>query len=257
MRFRLIRHGLVESTNERALEAVAAGEARHGDVHVAEGQTRGRGRLGRAWESAAGEGLYMSLVLLPPPPPLSPVALTMASALAVLRAVRALGLAQAALDWPNDVVVGASKLCGVLVESRGLDPLRPHYVIGVGLNVLQRNFSPELQAERAVTSLALQEIACTVERARDALLETFESEIERLSGDPEGLARDFLASTGWEGVDVRIGVGERVFEGRLVELSPARGICIARPDGSRQRMAVEHVRSLTLLSTRPARRTDL
>ena len=68
MTLRVLRHGIVDSTSERAFAALADGSARHGDVHVAEGQSAGRGRLGRLWASAPGEGLYASLVLLPGPP---------------------------------------------------------------------------------------------------------------------------------------------------------------------------------------------
>lgn len=257
MRFRLIQHDVVDSTNERALEALASGTASHGDVHVAVGQTRGRGRLGRPWESAAGEGLFLSIVLLPPPPPLSPVALTMATGLAVLGAVRELGLERASLDWPNDVVVGPAKLCGVLVESRGLDPAAPHYVVGIGLNVAQRRFSQELAGERAVTSLALEGIACTLERARGALLDAFGVEIERVAADPEGIARDYLDATGWKGAHVLVRVGERSLAGRLLELSPERGLWIAQADGRREHVSIEHVNSLAPLSARPLRRDDL
>ena len=126
MQFRVLRHGVVDSTSERAFAAIEDGSARHGDVHVAEAQTRGRGRLGRSWASAPGEGLYLSTVLLPGPPPLSPTALTMATGLAVHDAVRGLGVDAVRLDWPNDVVVDDAKLCGILVESRGLTPAAPH-----------------------------------------------------------------------------------------------------------------------------------
>ena len=101
MQFRLHRHGAVDSTNERAFAAIQSGSALHGDVHVASGQTLGRGRLGRTWVSPEREGLYLSVILLPGPPPIEPAALTMASGLAVLDAVRALGLLGARLDWPN------------------------------------------------------------------------------------------------------------------------------------------------------------
>ena len=66
--FRVIEHGTVDSTSERAFAALACGEARHGDVHVATAQTAGRGRRGASWSSAKDAGLYMSVVWLPPPP---------------------------------------------------------------------------------------------------------------------------------------------------------------------------------------------
>ena len=65
MELRLHRYGLVDSTNERALVAIQAGRALHGDVHIAAGQTSGRGRREHRWVSPIGEGLYMSVVVQP------------------------------------------------------------------------------------------------------------------------------------------------------------------------------------------------
>ena len=97
MQQRRIDHGVTDSTNERALEALERGEARQGDVHVASAQTRGRGSRGRSWLDAPGESLLFSVVHFasPPAPPMP--ALTTATGLAVRDAVRALGLERAAL----------------------------------------------------------------------------------------------------------------------------------------------------------------
>ncbi|HVS19810.1 MAG TPA: biotin--[acetyl-CoA-carboxylase] ligase, partial [Planctomycetota bacterium] len=119
---RVLHHEIVDSTNERAFAALAAGTALHGDVHVARGQTAGRGRRGARWVSSAGEGLFASLVLLPAPPAPPAPAITMFAGLALLDALHELGLVRARLKWPNDVVVGDAKLGGCLVESRGFQP---------------------------------------------------------------------------------------------------------------------------------------
>ena len=224
MRLRLIRHGEIDSTSERAFAAIADGSARHGDVHVATAQTRGRGRLGRSWSSPAGQGVYLSLVLLPPPPPWSPAALTIAAGLAAFDAAEALGVREARLDWPNDLVVGEAKLAGVLVETRGLDPRAPHYVVGVGWNVRQRAFPAELAAEREVASLATLGVDATVEEALAAVLETLPRRLERIPADEVGLAADFLQATRLRGARVRVLVGEAEHEGRLDGLSVADGL---------------------------------
>jgi BirA family biotin operon repressor/biotin-[acetyl-CoA-carboxylase] ligase len=226
VRLRLIRHGEIDSTSERAFAAIANGSARHGDVHLATAQTRGRGRLGRRWSSPAGEGVYLSLVLLPPPPPPSPAALTIAAGLAAFDAAKALGVREARLDWPNDLVVGAAKLAGVLVETRGLDPRAPHYVVGVGLNVLQREFPAELVAEREVASLATLGIDATVEQALAALLETLPRRLDRIDGEVDGLAAEFLRATGLLGARVRVLVGDAEHVGVLEGLSIAKGLVL-------------------------------
>src|SRR3954462_7216769 len=86
MQFRTIRHGVVDSTSERAFTAVAEGSAKHGDVHVAVAQTAGRGRQGGRGHSGGGDGLYASIVLLPEVE-LSAAGATIAAGLAVHDAV--------------------------------------------------------------------------------------------------------------------------------------------------------------------------
>lgn len=186
---------MIDSTSERAFAALAAGTARHGDVHVASGQTAGRGRLGRRWHSSTDEGLYLSLVLVPPPPAWDGPIVTIAAGLAVLDAVRALGAADVRLKWPNDVVWGDAKLAGVLVETRGLDPAHPHYVVGIGLNVRQLEFAPELVRERAVTSLRALGLDVSLDEARERVIDHLAGRVEEIPRERARLARDYLAAT--------------------------------------------------------------
>ena len=244
MRLRLLHYGEVDSTSERAFASLAAGEARHGDVHVAMAQTSGRGRLGRGWWSPADEGVYLSLVLLPPPPPWHPAALTIAAGLAAFDAALALGVRGARLDWPNDLVVGEAKLAGVLVETRGLDPRAPHYVVGVGMNVLQREFPPELVAEREAASLATLGLDATVEEALEAVLESLPRRLERASRDEGSLCTDYLGATGLRGARVRIAVGDFYHQGILEGLSVAEGLSLREVRGL-QRYPLEVVRSVS------------
>lgn len=240
---RILRHGIVDSTSERAFAELAAGRARHADVHVAEAQTRGRGRLGRAWHSPAGEGLYASFVLLPDAP-WNPAALTMALGLGTLDAVRALGLARAGLKWPNDVMVDGAKVAGVLAETRDLDPRRPAYVAGIGIDVLQRAFPLELLAERPVTSLALCGVACTVEDALRELVQAVLRRCARIAGDTAGLEADFLRAAGLDGGRVRAEIAAGTIAGELAHFSVAAGLRLRPAAGPEVRCALEHVRGL-------------
>lgn len=242
MELHRIRHEVVDSTSERALAAVAAGTARHGDVHEAEAQTAGRGRRGASWASARGEGLYLSLVLLPQRAP-RPAALTMGAGLAVLEAVHALGARTARLKWPNDVLARDAhgrdaKLAGILVESRGLDPARPHAVVGVGLNVLQRAFPPELERERAVTSLARLGCATTLDAARAELLARLAARMDEACEHPEACARDYALALGLVGRAVRVRLGSEERRGRL------DGVTLDGLVLSGERLALEHVQAL-------------
>lgn len=117
-----VHHRVVDSTNERA-KALAAAGAPHGTLVTAGEQTAGRGRQGRSWLAEAGTAVLMSVVLRPPPE-----ALPLAAAVAVAEAVPA----EAAIKWPNDVLVDGRKLAGILVEGR---PQEGWVVLGIGLNV--------------------------------------------------------------------------------------------------------------------------
>lgn len=247
MQLCLIRHASVDSTNERALVAVQAGSARHGDVHVAEEQSAGRGRRGHVWASARGEGLYLSLVLLPPRAP-RPTALTMAAGVAVLACVRALGARTARLKWPNDVLAldgegRVAKLAGILVEARGFDPARPHAVVGIGLNVRQRAFPPELERERAVTSLARLGCEVTLEDALARLCAELGPRLERALTEPEASAREYGAALALVGRRVRVALAREEHVGVLRGLS-LDGLELDGPELGGRRLALEHVLAL-------------
>lgn len=241
---RRFHHGTTDSTSERAFAALAAGTARHGDVHLADAQTAGHGRFGRRWHSPAGEGLYASLVLLPPPPPWPPAAVTVAAALATHDAALELGLARAWLDWPNDLMVGDAKLAGVLVETRGLDPKAPHYVVGIGLNVRQRSFPPELVQERAVTSFALEGLDVALSDAERVLLECLARRVEQIDSTPAELEVDFVHATGLANQDVIVRVGEREERGRFAGFSFGAGLLLHLAGGREKRLPVEFVRAV-------------
>jgi BirA family biotin operon repressor/biotin-[acetyl-CoA-carboxylase] ligase len=140
------------STSDDARRAAKLG-APHGSTWVAEEQTAGRGRQGRAWVGRRGESLLFSVLVRTKCPPARLPQLALVAGLAVRdAAARALPGVDLRIKWPNDVVVGKKKLAGILVEStmagREVDAL----VVGVGVNVHTREFPPEL-VERA-TSIA-------------------------------------------------------------------------------------------------------
>jgi BirA family biotin operon repressor/biotin-[acetyl-CoA-carboxylase] ligase len=148
------------STNEVVAERARQGEP-PGLVVVAEEQTSGRGRMDRTWVSPPRAGLTFSVLLHPSPDHLGWVSLL--GGLAVARALRDQGGVDAVLKWPNDVLVGDRKVCGLLAQAvTGPDGLA--VVLGIGLNVTTRR--EELPIPQA-TSLALEGAATT---DRDTLL---------------------------------------------------------------------------------------
>ncbi|MBM3989222.1 MAG: biotin--[acetyl-CoA-carboxylase] ligase [Planctomycetes bacterium] len=231
VQLRVHHHERVDSTSERLFAALAAGTARHGDVHVACEQTAGRGRRGASWHSAPDGGLYLSLLLLPGAPALNPAALTMSAGLAAFETARELGVATARLKWPNDVVVDRprsepAKLAGVLVETRGLDLAAPHYVIGIGLNIAQRAFPPELLATRSVASVALEGGDPSLARAERDLLARLAHALEREALESPELGPRFLAAAQLHSRRVCVELGERELRGRVRALELDRGVLL-------------------------------
>lgn len=147
---RVLVYEEIGSTNDRALRL--GGD---GTVIVADAQTAGRGRHGRSWHSAPGLGLWFSVVFEKATP-----GLAFAAPLAVRDALAP--HVRATIKWPNDVLIGGKKVCGVLVENR-----LGRTVVGIGINVHHQmdDFPPELQ-DRA-TSI---ERACRVSIDRGVLL---------------------------------------------------------------------------------------
>lgn len=128
--------------------AAAAASPRAGRVVVTGHQTGGRGRMGRTWETPAGEALTFSAVVDPRLPDPDWPWVPLITGLCVVSALESLGV-EATLKWPNDVLVEGKKIAGILIE-RVQGPHGPLAVIGIGLNVHQR----ELPVP-AATSLAL------------------------------------------------------------------------------------------------------
>ena len=118
------------STNDDA-KALAERGAPMGDAVLARSQTRGRGRASRSFLSPEG-GLYLSVVLRPRRPPDEWSLVPLMAGAVVARELRRDGF-DARLKWPNDVLLGAEKVGGILVESRWGDS--PFAVVGIGLNV--------------------------------------------------------------------------------------------------------------------------
>ena len=157
---------VTNSTNTDALEAARAG-APHGSVYFADEQLAGRGRGDHGWQSAAGEGLYVSVLLRPQFPAVRLPLLPLAAGLAAADAIRAVAGLTVDLRWPNDLLVGTRKAGGILVEARPAARKESGTVavVGIGVNVHQHDFAPGLATP--ATSLDLEAGGCI---SRQALL---------------------------------------------------------------------------------------
>jgi BirA family biotin operon repressor/biotin-[acetyl-CoA-carboxylase] ligase len=155
-----VRHfGKIDSTNAAAMRAGAECWAQasaqdetadservagHGSVWLAEEQTAGKGRAGHDWQSQPRDGIYCSVLLRPRLAPAEVIILSLAAGLAVVEAVHEVTGLWSDLRWPNDVLLGGRKFCGILTELNAEVTRVRYVVVGMGLNVNHAEFPPEL-----------------------------------------------------------------------------------------------------------------
>jgi BirA family biotin operon repressor/biotin-[acetyl-CoA-carboxylase] ligase len=248
------------STNSDAL-AAARRAAPHGSVYFADEQLAGRGRGHHGWISAAGKGLYLSVLLRPKIPTSRLPLLPLAAGLAAAEAIRAVtGLAASPglgidLRWPNDLLIGPRKTGGILVESQTVTAQNriahagaaransvAFAVIGIGINVHQQVFPPGLTTP--ATSLDL-ELGLRISRQTllAALLKSLEREASALA-DPAAAAnipaRVEQASTWARGRSVVVhgpqscqGVTAGLDEDGFLRVATADGLVTVRSGGLR------------------------
>ena len=184
----IVRLDTVDSTQSVAFALAERGAADR-TVVVADEQLAGRGRRGRTWRAPAGTSLLASIVVRPRLPQSLLSTLSLTTAVAVAEALRRVAKVDARLKWPNDVLVAGRKVAGILLESRMSGGASVVTIIGVGINLGQREFPPDL-AEGA-TSIALETgQAPSRESVLAALLEEFDAWRARLEGEGFGPVRE-------------------------------------------------------------------
>jgi BirA family biotin operon repressor/biotin-[acetyl-CoA-carboxylase] ligase len=229
------------STNNDAMTAARNG-APHGTVIFADEQTAGRGRGDHAWHSAAGQGLYVSVILRVPLPASRLPLLPLAGGLAAAEALRVASGLTVDLRWPNDLLLGPRKTGGILAEAQTDAGAVAFAVMGIGINVHQRSFGPNLATP--ATSLDL-ESGRIIDRQQllIALLESLDRETRALLEPGAGnniLARLESASTWLRGREVEvhgplacIGVTEGLDEHGFLRVRTPQGLIHVQTGGIR------------------------
>ncbi len=212
------------STNADLLTAAAAGAA-EGDWLRAERQTAGRGRQGRTWVDGAGNLFASTIVRLRPGDPPAP-SLALVAGVALAEAVEGIAPGLARIKWPNDLMVGTSKLAGMLLE-RGADDA---VIAGFGVNVAQHPGLPE----RATTSLAAQGVRTEPAALLDGLAATFAARLSdwRATG-MSGIRNRWLALAHPVGTPLTARLPDgRTVQGRFDGLEPSGALRVKLPGGA-------------------------
>ncbi len=230
---RIEHHRSVMSTNAQARKLAREG-APEGLVVTADAQTGGRGRMQRVWHSPPGVNLYFSIVLRPPVPPRVVPQIPLLAAAALHTALASVaGGVDLRIKWPNDLLAGGRKLCGILCEMESEADMTHVVIVGIGVNVNLRALPPEI--ETVATSLLL-EIGREFSRPEllASILNAFEPLYRRwLEVQDLSLVLDYLEEYSWlRGKQVEVDQYGRRFTGIASGISPTGELLLDMADGS-------------------------
>ena len=225
------------STND-VVEKLARDGVKEGAVVFAESQTKGRGRLGRVWQSPTRKGLWFSVLLRPAMRLQETTQLTVISATALQRAFKAVAGVSAEIKWPNDLLIGGKKVAGILTEmSAEVDRVR-HLIIGIGVDVNQdaNEFAGELRQTATSLKLAAGEEICRAELATEILRELDADYARVCAGKFPEVADEWEAACVTIGKNVTVHVGDRKFRGRAEALDDDGALLVRTEHGHLERI---------------------
>lgn len=229
----VLRFESLPSTNLEAARRATEG-APEGLCVVAAEQTSGRGRLGRQWLSPKGAGLYFSMVLRPILPQSSWPLLTLMASVAVHDALLESCDVQTDIKWPNDIVAGEKKLCGILAET--VDTAGGSAVVlGIGINLNEHSFPPELQG----VATSIQGISggpVDYELVLQTLVRNLSAWYGKFQTNPAGnLAEEWCARSSYcKGKRIRVADGNGTFVGITKGLESDGGLVVELDNGDQK-----------------------
>ncbi|MHB1393484.1 MAG: biotin--[acetyl-CoA-carboxylase] ligase [Clostridia bacterium] len=206
-----------------------------GTVIIADEQTAGRGRLGRQWISTKGKGIWMSIMLKPDILPADAPKLTIAAAYAVSKALWSCCQVDARIKWPNDIVTGGKKLCGILTEmSAEADEIKSVIVgIGINANLEYEDFGPEVSS--MATSLKLSKGSAVSRKALVAsVLNEFEEvyEVFVREGRIKPFLDEYKSKSAVLGKEIRVISKKEEIIGLAVDISEEGHLVVKLGDGT-------------------------
>jgi BirA family transcriptional regulator, biotin operon repressor / biotin---[acetyl-CoA-carboxylase] ligase len=227
------------STNGVGKQLCSEGDATklHGTVIIAEEQTGGVGRMGRAWISPAG-GIWITIILKPHIPIDHIFMITMAGSVAVARAIRKEYELGALIKWPNDVFIGKKKIGGLLLEMSAEADTVHYCLLGIGIDVNNpvKDFAMDLQ--RDITSISA-EIGHEVDRASflARILKEFENRYQLVeSGEYEAITQEWKSLSSTLENRVQIRTLKNSFEGEAVDIDEFGALIVRKDNGKLERV---------------------
>ena len=225
------------STND-VIEKLARDGVKQGVVVFAESQTKGRGRLGRKWTSPTHKGLWFSVLLRPELSPQETTQLTVASAIALRRAIKKVTGLTADIKWPNDLLIGGKKVVGILTEmSAEVDRVR-HVILGIGVDVNQGAAEFPAELRKIATSLKMEsgEAVSRAELATEILRELDFDYARICGGKFSAVADEWEAGCATIGKNVAVQMGTRLIRGCAEALDDDGALLVRSEHGHLERI---------------------
>ena len=225
---KVLRFESLPSTNTELARMASEGAA-EGLVILADEQTAGRGRLQRVWSSPKGAGLYCSILLRPVIPVDRWPLITFMAALAVGDALREAAGVQTDIKWPNDLLSGERKICGILAEAIDT-PLGRAVILGIGINLTENAFPPEL-ANVATSVSEAKGCAPDREQILAALLDALSRWYSRLA-EPAQIVDAWSNRSSYAiGKLVQVSNGDDVWQGTTSGVEPDGALRLRTSNG--------------------------
>lgn len=221
----------IDSTNKEA-KRIASSE-NEGTVVISEGQTEGKGRLGREWISPKGKGLWMSIILKPHIEPFKVGSITLLGAASVYKGLKKMNI-DSGIKWPNDILIDDKKVCGILTEMSAELNLVNYLVMGIGINLnLDEEDIPKDLKDKA-TSIKINQKR---KIDRKELLGNILNEFEKLyipfrdSGDSSRGIEVCRKNSATIGREVRLIRGKEERIGKAVDINDKGELVVEFDDG--------------------------
>lgn len=230
-----------ESTNLEARRLAQQG-AEEGTVVVTEEQAAGRGRLSRGWYSPFGKGLWFSLILRPDFAPVEAPKCTLMAAVALTKAFHKMGLTDAGIKWPNDILVNGRKLVGILTEMSGSMEEISYIVMGIGVNVKTKQEELPEELKLIATSLTMEGIDIERTEAFKIILESLEHQYyEVLDSGFEETLNEWRQLSVTLGEEIEVRAPGNTYEGVATDIDEDGNLLVRIPDGTVKRIVAGDV----------------
>lgn len=235
----IISYKKVDSTNDIAYSLAEKG-LKEGAVIIAEEQVKGKGRQGRTWVSPPKGGIYLSCILKPAMAPAEISKITLLVAVAVAKAIRGATGIDAMIKWPNDILIGHDKACGILTEMKAEQDGISFIIVGIGINV---NTSAR-SLPKGATSLKLAlkgagkgEDISRVDLTRHVLeaLDEYYIVLQERGFGP--IIDEWKEMSSMLGARVKVSLPNRTFEGQAHTIDPDGSLVVRLDSGVLQKIS--------------------